>query len=133
MSGTGIKRKHLGEKAWRDVVTRFEASGLGVTAFCRREGVGIGSLRLWRERLTKTSAPTAARSAPVIDASVPLSTSSPSAPPPAPPAPKPKPAPAPTAPKFIELGTLGQASVGTGRLEIKLDLGGGLSLHLVRG
>jgi hypothetical protein len=118
VSGTGIKKKHLGEKAWRDVVTRFEASGMGVTAFCRREGVGIGSLRLWQERLSKMA--------------VPLSTSSPSAPLFVPPAPKSKP-PTLTVPNFIEVGTLGQASVGSGRLEIKLDLGGGLSLHLVRG
>jgi putative transposase len=124
VSGAGIKRKHLGEKAWRDLLTRHEASGLGVTAFCRREGVGVGSLRLWRARLKTPPAPTVmtrptpsevAPTPPVVPTS--LQTSKPLT---------------STTPKFIELGTLGQASVGTGRLEIKLDLGGGLNLHIVR-
>ena len=128
MSGAGIKRKHLGEKAWRDLLTRHEASGLGVTAFCRREGVGVGSLRLWRERLKNPLAPAPAptvttRPMPPEDAPTPLESSTPSSPS------RPR---SPTAAKFIELGTLGQASVATGRLEIKLDLGGGLNLHIVR-
>lgn len=37
-----------------------------------------------------------------------------------------------TAPGFLELGPLGFASAAT-RLDLKLDLGGGLTLHLVRG
>ena len=118
MNGPGTKRKHLDEKTWRDILTRFDASGMGVTAFCRREGVGVSSLRLWRDRLipplTPTPKPTTTTRPALQDAARVTP-------------------PAPSAPKFIELGTLGQASVGSGRLEIKLDLGGGLSLHLVRG
>lgn len=37
-----------------------------------------------------------------------------------------------TAAGFLDLGTLGSGSSGT-RLDLKLDLGGGLTLHLVRG
>ena len=130
MSGVGIKRKHLGEKAWREILLRFNASGLGATAFCRREGLAVGSLQRWRERLTRPLAPTLSRPAAAVDVRAPASASSPPAPPPPSPQPRPQ---TPTTPKFIELGTLGQAGVGPGRLEIKLDLGGGLSLHLVRG
>jgi putative transposase len=42
------------------------------------------------------------------------------------------PQPVQPAPEFVELGTIG-AAPGGARLEIKLDLGGGLILHLVRG
>ena len=127
MSGTGIKRKRLGEQVWREILSRFEASGLGATAFCRREGVGVGSLQRWGERLKNQPAPAptvTTRPMPPEDAPAPLASSIPSSP---------SRRQSPSAAKFIELGTLGQASVGAGRLEIKLDLGGGLSLHLVRG
>ena len=144
MSGVGNERKHLGENAWREVLRRFDASGLGVTAFCRQEGVGVGSLRLWGQRL-KTSpmslTANSARSTASVDVPRAPSALSSSTPPSTPrPAPPPPPPPKPTAsvtPKFIELGPLGQAGVGGvgagRRLEIKLDLGDGLTLHLVRG
>jgi hypothetical protein len=134
VSGVGIKRKHLGEKAWREILSRLEASGMGAATFCQREGLAVASLKRWRERLSRPPAPTPPRSAAAVDVTAPPSASSspPAAPPPPPPSPQPRPQ-TPTTPKFIELGTLGQAGVGTGRLEIKLDLGGGLSLHLVRG
>lgn len=128
MSGAGIKRKRLGEQAWREILSRFEASGLGATAFCRREGVGVGvgSLQRWRERLKNPPAP-----APTVTTR-PMPVEAPNSAAASIPSLLPKPQ-TPSTPKFIELGTLGQASVGAGRLEIKLDLGGGLSLHLVRG
>jgi transposase-like protein len=37
------------------------------------------------------------------------------------------------APTFVDLGTLGSPLPAGGRLEIRLDLGGGLVLSLVRG
>jgi hypothetical protein len=37
------------------------------------------------------------------------------------------------APTFVDLGTLGSPPPAGGRLEIRLDLGGGLVLSLVRG
>src|SRR5271157_765105 len=104
VSGTGIKRRRLGEQAWREILTRFEASGLGTTAFCKREGVCFGSLQRWRERLANLPAPiVTAGPMPPGEAPGPavvLTSSPPSKP------------PSPTPPKFIELGTLGQASSG---------------------
>lgn len=37
-----------------------------------------------------------------------------------------------SAPAFVDLGAIGASDVGA-RLEIKLDLGGGVVLHMVRG
>ena len=37
------------------------------------------------------------------------------------------------APAFVDLGTLNSASSSRPRIELKLDLGDGLTLHLVRG
>jgi putative transposase len=37
------------------------------------------------------------------------------------------------APAFVDLGTLNSASSSRSRIELKLDLGDGLTLHLVRG
>lgn len=36
-------------------------------------------------------------------------------------------------PDFVDLGSLGPASGKAARLELKVDLGGGVMLHLVRG
>ena len=36
-------------------------------------------------------------------------------------------------PAFVDLGTLNSASASGPRIELKLDLGDGLTLHLVRG
>ena len=38
-----------------------------------------------------------------------------------------------SAASFIEMGAVGAASQATGRLEVRLELGGGLVLQLVRG
>lgn len=130
MNGSGIKRKRLGERAWREILTSMDASGLSATAYCQREGLAVASLKRWRERLSKPAPATPTQSA--RDADTAASPTAPMSPAPLTRTPSAK-APTPTTPKFIELGTLGQASVGCGRLEIKLDLGDGLSLHLVRG
>ena len=50
-------RVRRGEKEWTEVVRRFEASGEGSRAFCRREGVAISSLERWRHRLGPAPAP----------------------------------------------------------------------------
>ncbi len=46
MSGT------TAEHRWREVLDRQRASGLGVAAFCRRQGVCAASLYAWRRRLS---------------------------------------------------------------------------------
>lgn len=50
----GVRRD---EKQWIEILRRFEASGLGVTAFCKREGLALSSWQRWRRRLgSKASA-----------------------------------------------------------------------------
>ena len=110
MEGISIKRRHLDTQAWRELLRRFEASGTSVVAFCKHEGVSTNSFRRWRSRLATAPSSQAVpqREAPQEQA----------------------------ARSFIELGSLGGAgvpSVPASRLDLKLDLGGGLSLHLVRG
>jgi len=39
------------EAEWRDLVTRFAASGLGAREFCKEEGISDESLRRWRIKL----------------------------------------------------------------------------------
>jgi putative transposase len=106
------KRRRMGANAWRDVLQRFAASGESVVAFCKREGLNTNSFRRWRGRLAATPATRPRHAVPRQEAQERSETS------------------------FIELGSLGGAGTPgapAGRLDLKLDLGGGLSLHLVRG
>lgn len=98
------KRRRLGEEAWRSLLGRFPGSGLTITEFCRREGVCLASFRRWRKRLD--DAPATGGSVAVLAATPPAA--------------------------FVDLGALG-ARRGGGRIELRLDLGEGLLLHLVRG
>jgi putative transposase len=106
------KRRHLDMDAWREVLQRFAEGGETISGFCRREGLCANSFRRWRARLAATSE----SASPLVAAS--------------------KTARA----NFVDLGTLGATPVasaltvaGTHRLELKLDLGGGMMLVLVRG
>ena len=45
------KRQRRSHEAWREVLTRFAASGLEVEAFCANEGVSVSSFRRWRSLL----------------------------------------------------------------------------------
>lgn len=98
------RRRRLSADAWRAVMTRFAASGMSVAAFCERESIGIASFYQWRSKL-----------AGVIEGGR-LSQQSQEEPE--------KPA------GFMDLGTL---NASTSRLELRLDLGGGVVVHLVRG
>ena len=114
MRGISVKRRpHLGEKRWRELLGRFDGSGMSIHAFCEREGVSASSFHRWQLRL---ATPPALRAAPQDEA-----------------APAPTPAPTPSTMGFIDLGSLAGEGAPTGRLDLKLDLGGGLTLHLVRG
>ena len=44
----GVRR---GDSTWTEILRRFEASGLSLGAFCRREGVAQSSLQRWRKRI----------------------------------------------------------------------------------
>ena len=99
------RRRRLNVQAWREVLRRFDAAGVTVGEFCKREGVGQSSFHRWRSRLV---------SPPSNGSSVHRKESS-----------------GKTPATFVELGALG-ATAMTARLDLRLDLGGGLSLHLVR-
>jgi hypothetical protein len=44
------------ESFWRDVMARFEKSGLSVRAFCLAEGIGKSPFYVWRELLAERDA-----------------------------------------------------------------------------
>jgi putative transposase len=108
----GIKRRHLSSQAWQQLFERHAASGEPIGTFCRREGVSTHSYRRWKLRLGETVAPALSKAAAAV-----------------------KPAklkPEQTA-AFVDLGPLGATPQAAGRIELRLDLGGGLMLHVVRG
>lgn len=95
------------ESAWRDRLARFASSGKTAEAFCRDEAVSTASFYGWRARLRTGD----------VD-----------------------PAPSAAAP-FIDLGTMaGIGSVGSraastasaAGVEVRIDLGNGVVLSLVR-
>ena len=45
------------EPYWRQVVARWERSGLGVPAFCRREGLNQATFYRWRWELKRRDQP----------------------------------------------------------------------------
>jgi len=56
--GRGIVRRvRRTEEQWREVLRRFEASGLSTRAFCQREGISASSLQRWRSRGDRALAP----------------------------------------------------------------------------
>ena len=102
-----IGRERRSESAWREIVERQGQSGLSVKAFCEREGIKAVSLYGWRSRLHRglqnKSAP--ARAPRKVRLEKPTG-------------------------EFIDLGALSESR---SRFEVRLDLGGGVLLHLVRG
>lgn len=110
-SRQGDKRRRLNERAWRDLFKRFDGAGLTVEAFCKGEGLSRSSFNRWRSRLFRLSRPPGIATTAVMR----------------------EPGHQKIAPSFVDLGPIGgvggQAPAG---LELRLDLGGGLSLTLVR-
>ena len=108
-------RRRLNEKSWRALLERFDGAAMTVKEFCLREGLTRSSFFLWRSRLRadalRTPAPAGVKS---IAKSAAL-------------APK---------PSFLDLGLLGAASsvraAQHAGLDLHIELGGGISLHLVR-
>lgn len=104
------KRRRLGEQGWREVLRRFDAEGATVGEFCRREGISQSSLHRWRARLA--SSPSGNGAGVRRNAQEPQQVA---------------------AVGFVDLGALGASDVSMGpRLDLKIDLGAGLTLHLVR-
>jgi len=104
-------RRHLSAQAWAEVFARFDGSGESVTGFCKREGLHTSSFRRWQRRLASMVAtPLTTQAREPGEATRQASAAS-----------------------FIEVGAMGAASQSAGRLEVRLELGGGLVLQLVRG
>lgn len=102
-----IKRRRLSGSAWRGMLARYGTSGLTVQAFCRRETVSTASFYRWRSMLeARTPAEEPPPKVSIAAAASPT-------------------------PGFVDLGAL--RAMRSSRLELRLDLGGGLLLHLVRG
>ena len=97
-----VSRRRRGAAEWRAVLDRFEASGLTAVAFCEREGISSKSLYRWRSVLAKTP------DRPVVRKAVGV---------------------ADATAGFVDLGALGRES---SRVELRLDLGGGVLLQLSR-
>lgn len=90
----------------RAMLAKFAASGLAAAGFCRREAISVASLRRWRSLHGDGG---------LADCvpGTPGRREPPSA--------------------FVDLGALSLPATGARRLELTLDLGEGLVLHLVRG
>jgi hypothetical protein len=99
-------KRRRDSQAWREVIDRYTSSGLKVGAFCERESISEGSFYRWRSILQGSGGKKTPRGL----ATVPV-------------------APISAAP-FIELGSL---SPGSSRVELRLELGGGVFLTVVRG
>ena len=88
---------------WQSLLSGFEQSALSVEAYCRRESISAASFYRWRGILSGKA---------LMRSDVTARD---------------------TAPAFVDIGALNAAPVHRPRLDLKLDLGEGLVLHLVRG
>jgi hypothetical protein len=101
------RRRRLNEQAWRVLMKRFDGAAMTVREFCAREGLSCSSFKLWRSRLGSAPGP--------VSSSVSTRTMDTAKPP------------------FVDLGLLGAAGASEHTtLDLRIDLGGGISLHLVR-
>ena len=94
------------EQTWRELVTRQVDSGVSVQAFCARERLNVNTFYGWRSKLRASAA--RREDAAAMSESKTSERSG----------------------DFIDLGSLGGSS---SRYEIRLDLGGGVVLQVVRG
>lgn len=106
--GTTEQSARRSRAQWRAVITRGERSPLGISAFCRAEGIGTASFYTWRRRLASdapdTVAVRAGEAARSTDASA-----------------------------FLDLGALAGATASGSAWDIELELGAGVVLRLRRG
>jgi transposase-like protein len=99
-----VVRQRRDESAWREIVAQLDESGLTVREFCTRAGLNAASLYGWRTRLRRG----ASRGTPKADLEVSATEKAVS--------------------EFIDLGAIG----GRARFEVRLELGAGVTLQLVR-
>ena len=106
MAGRGkSKRIRRNDSQWRALLSRFSTSGLSVAGFCEREAVSTASFYRWRGLIEQHDGGEGGVAVPGASA-------------------------------FVDLGTLSTASSAAVSfatvLELRLDLGGGVTVHLVR-
>lgn len=90
---------------WRSLLAEFDGGDIGVAAFCRRQAISAASFYRWRNLLGNRGGGDRA-GYDGVDSAV--------------------------SPAFVDLGTLDSAASLGPRIDLKLDLGFGLTLHLVR-
>ena len=99
-----LKRVRRGAAGWRELISRQAASGVTVAEFCRRQGLHPGLFRRWRSTLEQPGANVVAAPDSEVRAKSMAS--------------------------FIDLGPMGSRA---SRFDVRLELGDGVVLHLVRG
>lgn len=102
-SGTGTGRRRSRQE-WRRLVGGFSGSGLTLAAYCAREGIAMASFFRWRRLLGQRD---------IVGAATLERRSAPM-----------------REPAFVDLGAVTRAS---SRLELRLELGGGMVLQIARG
>ena len=98
--------KRRSAETWRAMVARFAQSGLTEEVFCQAEGVSPKLFHRWRAKRVRGT-PRAVVEKPMRVAPSPAASSG-----------------------FVDLGSLKDSG---SKLEMRLDLGGGVLLHVVRG
>src|SRR5262245_4636045 len=98
------RRQRRDTNAWRSVVSQFNGSGLSVAQFCEREDIGAASFYQWRSRLSSLRTRRKRRIPAGPVAAAPRS-------------------------DFLDLGTF---SASSSRMEVRLELGGGVVVHVTR-
>jgi hypothetical protein len=114
-----VRRQRLGAEAWRAILAQFSNSGLTAAAFCRREAISAVSFYQWRSRLGAQSLPAAKAGAGAVQTRPGAGIGSG--------------AEAAMAADFVDIGRLHTADAMPAAFELRLDLGGGLTLQLRRG
>ena len=99
----GIRGQRHGAQAWRAMLAQHADSGLTVAAFCRRKAISAASFYQWRSRLGAQASAVPARLEHAGSAG------------------------------FVDMGMLQATDSIPAVFELRLDLGGGLTLQLRRG
>ncbi len=110
-TSTGAMNALQNESVWRERIARQEASGKTIAVFCLEEGVGKSTFSNWRRRLRAVEVAVAAQKSSAVAA------------------------------PFLDLGALkpkgphGGNRVpyeSAGAVEVRLELGGGVVVHIAR-